>query len=97
LRALEASAITGQRNGLRRGSFWINHSLSFRDRDQLLIPSVQWKSDRDRYLSSLGLAGTADSSLERLTEHLKAGWLVQRSTRGTQGAFGVDARRLTRR
>nr|WP_226382965.1 DUF4158 domain-containing protein [Burkholderia mayonis] len=41
LRALEASAITGLRKGLRRGSIWINHSLSFRERDQLLIPPAQ--------------------------------------------------------
>jgi TnpA family transposase len=73
LRALEASAITGLRKGLRRGSVWINHSLSFRERDQLLIPPTQWESDRDRYLSSLGLPGSAEPFLERLTEHLKAG------------------------
>ena len=72
-RALEASAITGLRKGLRRGSVWINHSLSFRERDQLLIPPALWESDRDRYLSSLGLPGTAEPFLERLTEHLKAG------------------------
>ncbi|MBS2132233.1 Tn3 family transposase (plasmid) [Burkholderia thailandensis] len=73
LRALEASAITGLRKGLRRGSVWINHSLSFRERDQLLIPPAQWESERDRYLSSLGLPRTAEPFLERLTEHLKAG------------------------
>jgi hypothetical protein len=73
LRALEASAITGLRKALRRGSVWINRSLSFRERDQLLIPPAQWESDRDRYLSSLGLPGSAEPFLERLTEHLKAG------------------------
>ncbi|MEX3939877.1 DUF4158 domain-containing protein [Paraburkholderia sp. BR10937] len=72
LRALEASAITGLRKGLRRGSVWVNHSLSFRERDQLLIPHAQWERDHNRYLSSLGLPGTADPFLERLTEHLKA-------------------------
>lgn len=72
LRALEASAITGLRKGLRRRSVWVNHSLSFRERDQLPIPHSQWDRDRDRYLSSLGLPGTADPFLERLTEHLKA-------------------------
>lgn len=72
LRALEASAITGLRKGLRRGSVWINHSLSFRERDRLLIPSVQWEGERDRHLSSLALPSTANAFLDRLTEHLKA-------------------------
>lgn len=44
LRALEASAITGLRKGLRRGSVWINHSLSFRERDQMLIPPRNGKA-----------------------------------------------------
>ncbi|MGU2419716.1 Tn3 family transposase [Burkholderia cenocepacia] len=73
LRALEASAITGLRKGLRRGSVWISHSLSFRERDQLLIPPTQWVNERDRHLSSLGLPSTADPFLERLTGHLEAG------------------------
>ncbi|MDN7631626.1 Tn3 family transposase [Burkholderia cenocepacia] len=73
LRALEAAAITGLRKGLRRGSVWISHSLSFRERDQLLIPPAQWASERDRHLSSLGLPSSADPFLERLTSHLEAG------------------------
>ncbi|MFM0008557.1 Tn3 family transposase [Paraburkholderia dipogonis] len=98
LRALEASAITGLRKGLRRGSVWINHSLSFRERDQLLIPPTQWESDRERYLSSLGLPGTAEPFLERLTEHLKAGLAAleeareaDRVTIGTDGALHLSA------
>ncbi|MDN7535660.1 hypothetical protein QZM30_37205 [Burkholderia orbicola] len=73
LRALEASAITGLRKGLRRGSVWISHSLSFRSRDQLLIPPAQWERERARHLSSLGLSHKAEPFLERLTNHLRAG------------------------
>jgi TnpA family transposase len=98
LRALEASAITGLRKGLRRGSVWINHSLSFRERDQLLIPPRQWESDRERHLSSLGLPGTAEPFLERLTEHLKAGLAAleeareaDRVTIGNDGALHLSA------
>jgi TnpA family transposase len=72
LRALEASALTGLRKGLRCGSVWINHSLSFRARDLLVISPAQWESERDRHLSSLGLPPTADPFLERLTSHLHA-------------------------
>jgi TnpA family transposase len=98
LRALEASAITGLRKALRRGSVWINHSLSFRERDQLLIPPAQWEGDRDRYLSSLGLPGTAEPFLERLTEHLKAGLAALEEAReagrvtiGTDGVLHLSA------
>nr|WP_240746015.1 DUF4158 domain-containing protein [Cupriavidus oxalaticus] len=72
LRALEAAAITSLRKDLRRGSVWINHSLSFRERDQMLIPPSDWESERDRHLSLLGLPAAADPFLERLTENLKA-------------------------
>jgi hypothetical protein len=89
LRALEASAITGLRKALRRGSVWIDHSLSFRERDQLLIPPAQWESDRDRYLSSLGLPETAEPFLERLTEHLKAGLAALEAGRVTIGTDRV--------
>jgi len=91
LRALEASAITGLRKGLRRGSVWINHSLSFRERDQLLIPPVQWEKERDRYVSSLGLPATAEPFLERLTEHLKAGLAALEEGHETERvAIGAD-------
>ena len=98
LRALEASALTGLRKGLRCGSVWINHSLSFRERDQLLIPPAQWESERDRHLSSLGLPPTADPFLERLTSHLQASLAALdeareagRVTIGADGALHLSA------
>jgi hypothetical protein len=36
--ALEASTMQGLRRRLRRGSVWVDHSLSYRERDQMLIP-----------------------------------------------------------
>jgi TnpA family transposase len=98
LRALEASALTGLRKGLRCGSVWINHSLSFRERDQLLIPPAQWENERDRHLSSLGLPPTADPFLERLTSHLQASLAALdeareagRVTIGADGALHLSA------
>ncbi|VTU21840.1 Transposase, TnpA family [Variovorax sp. PBL-E5] len=35
------------RKRLRRGSVWIDHSLSYRERDQMLIPPAQWVFQRD--------------------------------------------------
>ncbi len=89
LRAMEACAITGLRKGLRRGTVWISHSLSFRERDQLLIPPTQWESERDRYLSSLDLPTQADISLNRLTDHLKAGLAALDEAREA-GHFMID-------
>lgn len=89
LRALEASAVMGLRKGLRRGTVWINHSLTFRERDQLLIPPAQWEADRDRYLSSLGLPNQANTYLDRLTEHLKAGLAALDEAREA-GHFTID-------
>jgi len=98
LRALEASALTGLRKGLCCGSVWINHSLSFRERDQLLIPPARWESERDRHLLSLGLPPTADPFLERLTSHLQVGFAALdeareagRVTIGPDGALHLSA------
>lgn len=90
MRAMEASAMMGLRRGLRRGTVWINHSLSFRERDQLLIPPAQWDAERDRYLSSLGLPNQADTYLNRLMDHLEAGLAALDEAREA-GHFTVDA------
>lgn len=72
MRALEASAITGLCKGLRRGSVWNSHSLSFHARDQLLIPQARCECERDRHLPSLCLPHKAKPFLARLTKRLKA-------------------------
>nr|WP_257993276.1 Tn3 family transposase [Cupriavidus pauculus] len=98
LRALDASALTGLRKGLRRGSVWIHHSLSFRERDQLLIPSGQWENERDRHLSSLALPSTANAFVNNLIEHLKVSLAALdeareacRVTIGSDGALHLSA------
>jgi predicted nuclease of restriction endonuclease-like (RecB) superfamily len=42
-RAFEASTMMALRKSVRRGSVWVDHSLSFRERDQMLIPPQQWR------------------------------------------------------
>ena len=61
------------RKSLRSGKLWIDHSLSFRERDQVLIPSDEWARDRDRLLATLGLGSSADRLLDPLLANLKAG------------------------
>lgn len=43
------------RKSLRRGSVWLDHSLSFRERDQMLIPPAQWAVQRDEEIELLGM------------------------------------------
>ena len=58
-RAFEACTMMSLRKSLRRGSVWINHSLSFRERDQMLILPDEWARDREKYRAMLGLPATA--------------------------------------
>ncbi len=46
-RAYEACTMMSLRKSLRRGSVWLDHSLSFRERDQMLIPPADWAVQRD--------------------------------------------------
>lgn len=51
--------MVGLRKGLRRVSVWIDHSFSYRERDQMLIPPADWEKSRERHLSILGLPAKA--------------------------------------
>lgn len=61
------------RRSLRSGSVWINHSLSFRERDEMLISPEEWARERDKYVAMLGLPASADAFLEPLLANLHAG------------------------
>jgi len=73
LRAFAASTMMTMRKSLRSGKAWIDHSFSYRERDQMLIPPEEWERDREKYLAMLGLPGTADEFVEPLLELLKTG------------------------
>ena len=93
LKALEACTMMNLRRGLRRGSVWIDHSLSYRERDQMLIAPADWESSQERHLSVLGLPVDADAFLGPLLEHVQAGLqaVAQAKARGelTVDAHGV--------
>jgi len=61
------------RKSLRRGSVWLHHSLSFRERDQMLIPPAQWAVQRDEQVELLGMPTSAAEFLEPLLANLVAG------------------------
>lgn len=52
------------RKSLRRGSARLNHSLSLRERDQMLIPPAQWAVQRDEQIEPLGMPTSVAEFLE---------------------------------
>ena len=90
LRALEAATMMGLRKGLRRGSVWVSHSLSYRERDQMLIPPKMWDQERDRHLSILELPKDPDAFLEPLLKHIEAGLAAVAEAAGI-GKVNIDA------
>jgi TnpA family transposase len=73
LHAFAACTMMSLRKSLRNGRVWIDHSLSFRARDQMLIPAGEWARDRENYLALLGLPARVDDLLEPLLDTLRAG------------------------
>jgi hypothetical protein len=72
-RALEVATLFALRRALRNGSLWIEHSLSFRSREQIFIPKDQWVAERARHYSRLGLPQQASHFLSPLLERLERG------------------------
>jgi hypothetical protein len=73
LQAFAASTMMAIRKGLRSGRVWVDHSLSYRERDQMLISPTEWARDRDKYLSMLGLPADPDEFLAPQLALLEAG------------------------
>ena len=73
LRAYEAGVLFELRKALRNGSVWVPYSLSYRSRDQLLIPSKQWAETRKRYYKQLNVPLEPDKFLSRFTPLVKTG------------------------
>lgn len=62
-KALEAATMQALRKGLRRGSVWVDHSRTFREREQMLIPKQEWQRDRARHIATLGLPADPEAFL----------------------------------
>ena len=71
--AFEANTALSLHRSLRRGSVWIDHSLTFRERDQMLIPPDEWVAQRDRFLSQMQVTDDPGAYLTKLLEHIAVG------------------------
>jgi len=81
------------RKSLRRGSVWLDHSLSFRARDQMFIPPADWAVQRDEQVELLGMPKSAAEFPEPLLANLMTGMSVlgeaQRRGKVEIGADGM--------
>lgn len=88
-RALEVATLSALRRAVRNGSVWIEHSLSFRSREQLFLPATVWKAQARRHYTRLKLPSKAAAFLDPLLERVRAGVeAVDAATRS--GVLQVD-------
>jgi hypothetical protein len=81
----------GLSKGLRQGSIWVTHSLSYRERDSMLISPQAWAQERERHLERLGLPSDADTFLQPLLKMIEAGLAaVAEATAGGVVRIGGD-------
>lgn len=73
LRGFETAILFELRKALRNGSIWVPYSLSHRHREQLLIPSSEWKQARKRYYTRLKLPIDPKQYVSKYTEELQYG------------------------
>ena len=88
-RALEVATLLNLRRALRNGTLWIDHSLAFRSREQLFIPTERWQIHRRAHYRRLGLPTDAAAFLEPLAERAQAG-LAAVAAAAESGALLVD-------
>jgi len=87
--AAEVGTLLNLRRALRNGSVWIDHSLSFRSRETLFIPTAQWQQTRRTHYRRLHLPTDPHAFLEPLIERAKAGVLAVSKT-AAEGILRVD-------
>jgi TnpA family transposase len=72
-RAYEAAVLYKLRKALRNGSVWVSYSLSYRSRDQLLIPATQWAEERKHFYRRLDVPMDPSQFLDRFTPLVETG------------------------
>ena len=71
--AFEMATVFALRRALRNGSIWIEHSLSFRGRARLFIPTDRWTTEARAHYSRLSLPRDPAKFLEPLIAKVQAG------------------------
>jgi TnpA family transposase len=90
-RAFEASTMMALRKSLRRGSAWVNHSISFRARESMLLAHTDWTRSKELHHQILGLPPQAMAFLAPILAGVSVGLtaLAEAAGRG-QIEIGAD-------
>jgi TnpA family transposase len=90
-RAFEASTMMALRKSLRRGSAWVNHSISFRARESMLLADTDWTRSKELHHQILGLHTEAMAFLGPILAGVSVGLtaLAEAAGRG-QIEIGAD-------
>ncbi len=98
LGCFRAATLMALKRALRNRSVSVDHSLSWRAREDKLIPLTLWRRDRGRFIRDLDLPASAEKYLQRLEAGLTAGLaaLAEAAKAGTVAIDG-DQLRLPRR
>ena len=90
-RAFEASTMMALRKSLRRGSAWVNHSITFRARESMLLADKDWATSKEQHHQILGLPMQAMAFLEPILAGLSVGLSALAEAAGSgQIEIGAD-------
>ena len=92
-RAFEASTMMALRKSLRRGSTWVNHSITFRARESMLIAQSDWAGSKEQHLQVLGLPNQAMAFLEPILAGVSVGPIALAEAAG-RGQIEIGADKL---
>jgi hypothetical protein len=88
-RALEVATLFAWRRAVRNGSVWLEHSLSFRGRDRLFLPTERWQAEAPRHYARLSLPTQATDFIAPLLERVRVG-VDAVATAARAGTLRVD-------
>ena len=96
LRLLEAATMIQLQRGLRNGSVLVPASLSFCERDSLLIPRATWDQQRSAYLDQLAAGRTLSDATRHIVPDVIEGLnTLARAVRVGDVLVGDDGLRLS--
>jgi TnpA family transposase len=76
LRAFEACTMMSLRRSLRRGSAWVDHSITYRARSAMLLSLDEWSNTKAEHLQILGLPEASETYVAPIMAGVSAGMIA---------------------
>jgi TnpA family transposase len=76
LRAFEACTMMSLRRSLRRGSAWVDHSITYRARSAMLLSFDEWSNTKAVHLQILGLPEVSEAYVAPIMAGVSAGMIA---------------------